>query len=577
MSLTITDLALAIGKDENYVRQHIRRKNLMARKDGRRVLVEAAEAARWARGRGLPFSQPIGLLESDDEVSTRAARMTVLAIQGTDGTLTNVFTLIRHRDRRSLGPWDKYESLNWYCDSIPVETAGDTKSLSLYRCDGMMAKCQELVKRILQEGKLDIEGHEVQFALEHKPRNHWVYQDDTPNTTESLSSPFSNRSAEITEYWCFDAETQERWTTTLQAAAEAVEKLAAALHFPITQRSDRAGNLMIAKAQDTVENEIAARQGNRLILRVASRDWAEPPLGAYSATVWASHSGDKVLRRSVEVSKSETVLDHESDADLIGYEIYRNSDGECIDRFETYLFKEISVQMSVSGPPTELNVHVPRKGYSIKRQINTNSTDSTFSVTDNNSEGVDLAIRQKHREHIARENDRSARRDGKYRFRPEQADEAVEHLAQLVRPKPGQKGPIYFVDPHFKAESESEVKALTAILSEARGQPLNILCGRWEDSQKLSFPKSLVAEVTVRRFTRVSRAAGGRSPAFHDRYLITPAGETIITHSVNSWGEGGVTFDSSPFEVYRTETEELWSLNIGENENGVLVEEVDPW
>ena len=39
MSLTVADLALAIGKDENYVRQHIRRKNLEARKDGRRVFV----------------------------------------------------------------------------------------------------------------------------------------------------------------------------------------------------------------------------------------------------------------------------------------------------------------------------------------------------------------------------------------------------------------------------------------------------------------------------------------------------------------------------------------------------------
>ena len=36
MRLTVADLALAIGKDENYVRQHIRRKNLTAEKDGGR-------------------------------------------------------------------------------------------------------------------------------------------------------------------------------------------------------------------------------------------------------------------------------------------------------------------------------------------------------------------------------------------------------------------------------------------------------------------------------------------------------------------------------------------------------------
>ena len=574
MGLTVAELALTIGKDENYVRQHIRRKNLAARKDGRRVFVEEAEAARWAKERGLPFSQAARALELDDEVSTHAARMTVLAIRGNDGTSTNVFTLIRHRDRRSLGPWDKEETLTWYCDTVPIESAGETKALSFFRCDGIMAQCQELVKQILQEGKLDIEGHEVQFTLECKPRHHWAYQEHTSRGEGSLDSPFSNSSAEITEYWCFDSETQERWTTTIQAASEAAHKMAAALHFPINQRLDRTGNLMIAKAQDAVKGEITARQGNRLILRVASEDWSEPPLGAYSATVWADHSGDKVIHRSIEICDSETVINHESDVDLIGYEICRNNDGECIDRYEATLINEISFELSVSGPPTELNIHVPRKGYSIKRQISTGSSASTFSVANENNDGLDQAIRQRHREHIARENDRSARRDGKYRFRPEQADEAVEHLAQLVRPKPGQQGPIYFVDPRFKAESESEVKMLTAILSEARGQPLNILCGRWENSRRLNYPKSMIAQARVRSFTH---ADGRGDPAIHDRYLITPAGETIITNSVNGWAKDGVTFHTSPYEVYRAETENLWSLHIGVSGNGVLVREVTPW
>ena len=103
MSLSVAELAMAIGKDENYVRQHIRRKNLIARKDGRRVLVEDAEAARWAKERGLPFSQATGPLpEPDSELGTRAARMTILAIRDKDRRSRNVFTLIRHRDRRTL-------------------------------------------------------------------------------------------------------------------------------------------------------------------------------------------------------------------------------------------------------------------------------------------------------------------------------------------------------------------------------------------------------------------------------------------------------------------------------------------
>ena len=573
MSLTVADLALAIGKDENYVRQHIRRKNLAAWKDGRRVLVEEGEAARWAKERGLPFSQAIGTLDLDDGVSTRAARMTVLAIQGTDGTSKNVFTLIRHRDRRSLGPWGKEETLKWYSDSFFVEDGGETKSLSFYRCDGNMAKCQELLKRILQEGKLEIEGQEVQFTIERKPRHHWAYQEHTHSGTGSLNSPFSKSSAEITEYWSFDVETHELWNATVQTASETAKKIAAALHFQIDQRLDRVGNLMIAKAQDAIESEITGRQGNRLILRVASRDWTEPPLGAYSATVWADHSGDKVIHRSIGIGDSETVLNHESDVDLIGYEIYRNSDGECIDRYEAYLVKEINFQLSLSGPSTELNIRVPRKGYSIRRQINTNSIASTFSVADENSKGKDQAIRQKYLEYVAMETDRAARKEGSlYRFSPERADEAIEHLAQLIRPKTNSKGPIYLADPYLKGESETELKMLTAILSEARGQPLNILCGLWENARKLNYPKSLVAEAKVRSFTRAS----GR-PAFHDRYLITPDGETLITNSVNGWGKYGVTFDSHPHGVYRAEAEQHWSLNVGANRNGVLVEEVDPW
>ena len=525
MGLTVAELALAIGKDENYVRQHIRRKNLKARKDGRRVLVEEAEAARWAKERGLPFSQTVWPLESDDQVGRRSARMMVLAIQGTDGTSRNVFTLIRHRDRRSLGPWHKEEYPGWYSDTVPVEDAGETKSLSIYRCDGLMANFQQLVQLILREGKLNIDGHEVHFALESKPRHHWAYQEHTQTSTDSLKIPLDTLSAEITEYWCFDSEIQDRWMTTVQAAPETAEKMAEAVHFPVNQRSDRTGNLMVAKAQDAVKGEIMAMQGNRLILRVASGDWAEPPLGAYSATVWASHSGDKVMRRRIEISNAETVLNHESDIDLIGYEIYRNSDGECVDRYEANLFTEISVQMSVSGPPTEISIHGPRKGSSIKRQINTNSTDSAFSVADKDSECMVRMIRQKYRDHIARANDSAARRDGKYRFRPEQVDEAVEHLARLVRPKPGQKGPIYFVDPHFKGESETGLKVLTAILLEARGQSVNILCGRWEGSQRFNFPKSLITHAKIKSFTHADER---RDPAIHDRYLLTPAGETII-------------------------------------------------
>ena len=578
MSLSVAELAMAIGKDENYVRQHIRRKNLMARKDGRRVSVEKTEAARWAKERGLPFRQATGLLqEPDDEVGTRAARMTVLAIRGTDGTSRNVFTLIRHQDHRSLGPWDKEVNPSWYSDTVPLENPGETKGLMLYRYDGKITECQKLVIRILQEGKLHIDGHEVQYALEHKPRRHWIYQDHTQTSGNSPSNPFTNRSAEITEYWCFDAAVQEQWKEAVHTVADVTEKMSNALHFPIHQRTDRAGNLMIAKVQDTVESEITARDGNRLVLSVASKDWTEPPQGAYSAAVWAHHCGDKVMQRSIDISQSETVLNLDSDVDLVGYEIYRNSNGECIERSEAYLIKEISIRTSVSGPRTELIIHSPRNGFVIKRQLNTESTGSVSRIMDEGSEGLDQGIRQRHREYMARESDQAARRNGKYRFRPEQVEEAVEHLAQLVRPKPGHEGPIYFVDPYFMAESEMEIRVLTALLSEATGQPLNILCGWPQSNLKLNYPKPLLAHATARNFVRPDER---KRPAIHDRYLLTPTCETTISNSVSSWNEFGVTFQGSAFEVYRAETEELWSLHTGVNGNdkaGVLAREVNLW
>ena len=54
------------------------------------------------------------------------------------------------------------------------------------------------------------------------------------------------------------------------------------------------------------------------------------------ATVWAGHSGDRVIQRSIEISEAETVIGCETDTDLVGFEIYRNSDGQCIDRYEAY-------------------------------------------------------------------------------------------------------------------------------------------------------------------------------------------------------------------------------------------------
>ena len=576
MSFTVSDLALAIGKDENYVRQHIRRKNLAAQKDGRRVFVEEAEAVRWAKERGLPLSRATRIPELDGEVSTRAARMTVLALQAPNGTSTNMFTLVRHRGHISLGPWAENGNPNWHQETTSVENSGQAENLFLYRLDTTLAKCQEIVKQILQNGVLDIEGAEIQYTLERNPRRHWTYRDHTASHQEVLETPFARHSAEITEYWCLDLETQARWIETLKVAEEASCAMAKVLHFPLDQRPDRAGNLVIASAQDAIESEITARHGKNLILRVAGNNWTTPPPGIYSATVWAFHSGDTVAQCSMEIREPETVISCEADTDRIGYAIYRNSDGQCIDQFEAYLFKSLVIDTIVAGPEVRMNIKA--NGNSIEVGTSLGTSRETRTIENSDGDERDQGIRTKYLSYLAWERDQAARNEGALvRFGPEQVEGAIAYIRNLIGQESSSEAPIYFADPHFMGQNpdDTEVKLLTAILAESKGRPLNILLGQhWKKGRKLGYPRPLVAKAAVKSFTGAGERGG---PAFHDRYLITPAGETLITNSVNGWGKHGVTFNRLSHGVYRAEAEYLWSLATGADGNGVLAEEVEPW
>ena len=576
MRLTVAELALAIGKDQNYVRQHVRRGKLAAQKDGHRMFIEEVEAVKWAKERGLPISQAIRTPEVDCELSTRSARMTVLALQAPNGTSINVFTLVRHRNQDSLGPWAEIESPNWHREATSVEGSGLNENLLLCRLDTTLAKCQDMTKQILQNGVLDIEGTEIQYAIDRIPRRHWTYQDHTASHQAVLKSPFRRQSAEITEYWCFDSETQARWMATLRFADEASREMAKVLHFPLDQRPDRAGNLVIANAQDSIESEITARHGKNLILRVAGSNWRTPPPGAYSASVWAYHSGDTVVRSSMEIREPETVISCDSDIDRLGYAIHRNSDGRCIDQFEAYLFKSIELDTTVAGPEVRMNIKTA--GSSIEVGTSLGTSRETISIENSDGDEIDQAIRTKYLSFRAWERDRVARNEGGLvRFGPGQIEEAITYITNLIGQESSSEAPIYFADPHFMGDNpdDTEIKLLTAILAESEGRPLNILLGqRWKKGRKLGYPGPLVAKAAVKSFTRAGERGG---PAFHDRYLITPACETLITNSVNGWGNHGVTFNRLPHGVYRAEAEYLWSLTTGADGNGVLAEEVEPW
>ena len=574
MELTIADLALAVGKDQNYVRQHIRRKNLVARREGRRVLVEESEAARWAKERGLPFSQTIATLRLDDEVGERTARVTVLAHRAPDGTATNMFTLVRHRDRNSLGPWVNAENPNWHHEIIGVENSERVESLELYRLDTTFPECREIVEQILQNGTLMIGVEEIRYTLEPNPRRHWAYREHTMSHAELLESPFERHSAEMTEYWCFDPETQERWLETLQVAGEAATQMAKILHFPLARRLDRVGNLVIASAQDAIQSEITAKHGRNLILRVGGNDWTTPQQGAYSATVWAGHSGDRVVQRSIEISEPETVIGCETDTDRVGFAIYRNSDGQCIDQYEAALVKSISFDTVVAGPEVRMNIKTKRR--LIKVDTGLGTARETTRIEDSNSTEMDQAIRAKSLSYRAWKKDRAARETGDLvRFAPERVEDAIDYITNLIRQQSRTEGPIYFADPYFLGDkvSDAEIELLASLLSATRGRPLNILCGKRSKSLRLEYPQPLTVHATVKRFTR----PGDGRPAFHDRYLITSAGETLITNSVNGWEKQGVTFSTRSHGVYRAAAEQLWFPTVGGNGGDVLVTEANPW
>jgi hypothetical protein len=392
--------------------------------------------------------------------------------------------------------------------------------------------------------------------------------------TETLESPFGGYSAEMTEYWCFDPEVQERWLETLKAAGETATEMAKALHFPIARRLDRVGNLTVASAQDAIQSEMTAKHGQNLILSVRGGDWTIPPPGAYSGTAWSGHSGDRVVQRSIEISEPETVIGCETDTDLVGFEVYRNSDGQCIDRYEAHLIMSIEMDLVIGGPEVQMNIKTPRK--SIKVGTTLGTARETVRVEDSGSSEVDQAIRAKGLSYRAWEKDQAAREAGDIvRFAPERVGEAIEYVTNLIWRQSRSEGPIYFADPYFLGDkvSDAEIELLASLLSATRGRQLNILCGNRSNSLRLKYPQPLTVQATVKRFARLSDG----KPAFHDRYLITPAGETLITNSVNGWEKQGVTFSTSSYGVYRAAAEELWFSRIGGNGGDLSVTEANPW
>ena len=526
------------------------------------------EAVRWARERGLSIDLPISTSLTTRETRGRTARMTVLAWHAPNEQPRNLFTLIRHRRRDALGPWASEPSGTWSGDDLG-------HGLWLYSLDGRLENCHSAVEQVLDSGTLEIDGIDIQYSLDPHPRRHRAYRDDRPFAESSVRSPFAKHSAEIIEYWSFAAQPRKRWLEILDSSPANLRSGLARLGFPLDLRTDRIGNLMIAGAEDTVTCDLVPHHDGTLRFHV-NCDGLLP--GAYRATVWATHSGDEVLCRELSVAGEQTDLEVASDVDHIGFAIYRTIDGECIDLMEAFLIKEVRSTLAVEfGPTLQLRNRQGR----IVHQVRPSSAPLPISVEFNeDNTQLDKGIRRSWLDHRVYQREVAARREGNFaRFQPTEFEQAVRYFIGLLRQDRHDTAPIYLADPFFmdRVSGEEGDRLYLDLFAATADRSLLVLCGKDENGENGSatpwwsrFPDQLTGHVGVRSF----RLKGADKPAFHDRYLITPKREFVITHSLSGWPTGGVTFAALPYDFYRAEAKRLWSMDIGSAATDFLVRKI---
>ena len=104
MHLRVKEVAELVGRNDSFVRQHIRRGHLRVEREGRSVLIAAGEAQRWARDRDLTLNEDLFAAATARRAGTtqqvrdqrRMARVRIVAVRD-GGEWKNVLTTIRCR------------------------------------------------------------------------------------------------------------------------------------------------------------------------------------------------------------------------------------------------------------------------------------------------------------------------------------------------------------------------------------------------------------------------------------------------------------------------------------------------
>ena len=543
--LTVRELARAVGKSETYVRQHIHRGHLTVRKDGRHTYIAPDEAARWCRDWGMPFTPPAGVTTTMS-TSPRIARITIITLQGNDQSHTNVFTLVRHRRPESLGPWALQPTEQWTHEKLD-------HGFSRFTMDSTFERCHSLVDQIAASGSVDIAGVNCRYDLLSPPRRHWAYRDHRGISDVAMQSPFSAHSAEVLEYWGSDTDLRASLLATLDSLPSDWD-LQTSFGFDLRTRIDRVGNLVVAGAQDAVTCDLVAH-GNGSLWFHATGD--ELISGAYRATLWASHSGDNVLRQELAVTPGHVPIPMNSDADRIGFAVYRTADGQCIDLLDADLLLSIQIGINVSSGPTVRLTD--RRGRSI-HSVASPTTRTKSVVSSDDRSPVEGTIRRRTLERRAAESTAAANRERNIvRYGPDEFSAAVTHLVSLLDEAAASEK-IYLADRYFlePVNGPKGIQLYADLLGATLGRQLCVLCTQPPSAHPnpwwSRFPTHMTTHLTVRFIYN------NRRPAFHDRYLITPQRETLFTTSLNGWDRDGVTFATLPFGVYRAEAMHFWSL-----------------
>ena len=518
------------------------------------MFVNVNEAHRWAQERGIRFRSPDHAVTASPPMPDRTFRMTVLVWTDSKGMHRNLFTLVRHRRKDAMGPWWCEPNGDWQIEEL-------TGDLHLLSCDMSWQGHDPIIAGILDSGFLHVKDMEVQYALESVPRHHWAYRVKPP-THDRLRSPFRRHSAEFLEYWSFVSEPRKRWREVLEPFLSQGHLQLARLGFPLDRHSDRAGNLIIARAEDALTCDLVAYRDRTLTLSVEANDCAS---GSYSGIVWANHSGDEVLRQQIDITPGKILIPLASEVDGVGFAVFRDTDGQCVDLMsENLMLEPPPIQLNLQMGPT---LHLQDRKRRFAHEVNPHHHVSTIRVpTDDQGPEFDRRIRQQRLDHLSYWREALMRRKGDLvRCGSDQWNQAVDHVLGILAMDHEPPFPIYFADPYMlgSVKKPDAIKFWLSVFAATAGAPLHLLCGEDMVGGRLpqwwsGCPKSLTSHVKVRIFTQHS---DGR-PAFHDRYLITPKREVLITNSVSGWVADGVTFSSQAEGVYRAEAERFWEMDL---------------